>query len=432
MKVCVFGLWHLGSITAACLAAAGFETVGLDSDAERISALARGEPPLFEPGLEDLVNSGLAGGALSFSSELATVRDADVVWVAFDTPVDEDDRADVDFVVGQIRSLFPYLRDGAVVLVSSQMPVGTMREIERQFSAAAVGRKVVFAYSPENLRLGRAIEVFRNPERVVVGLSDTAGRDLLETLFAPFSENIIWVGMEAAEISKHAVNAFLATSITFINEIAMICEKYDADVREVERALRSEPRIGAKAYIRPGGAFAGGTLARDVNFLAEIAHRYGLPLDMIGSILASNRFHSSWPLRRLREELGELAGRNVTVLGLTYKPGTDTLRRSLAVALCRDLAAAGTRVTAFDPVVSALPEPPVGVSVAVDLDTALKDADAAVVMTEWPEFSALTAERLIANMRVPIILDQNGFLDHLAGDARIRHIAVGRATRGRS
>jgi UDPglucose 6-dehydrogenase len=426
MRVCVFGLWHLGAVTSACLAEAGFDTIGLDADQARVDSLAKGEPPLFEPGLEAMVRSGLESGHLSFTTDIAVVHDVDVVWVAFDTPVDDDDHADTGFVTSQIRSIFPHLQDGAVVLVSSQMPVGTLAEIERQFMAEAAGRRVAFACSPENLQLGKAIQVFCHPERVIIGLRDEMGKDVLAALFASFSDNIIWVGVEAAELSKHALNIFLAASITFINEIAMVCEKFGANVRDVERALRSEPRVGQNAYIRPGGAFAGGTLARDVNFLTEIAHDNGLPLDMISNILVSNRFHGGWPLRRLQEQLGELEGRLVAVLGLTYKPGTNTLRRSLAVELCSDLLDAGAIVTAFDPVISSLPGASTKVTLVDSLGGALEGAEALVVMTEWPAFKSLDPEELITRMATPIILDQNGFLDYLADDARIRHISVGR------
>ena len=426
MKVCVFGLWHLGSVTAACLADAGFETVGLDPNRQTIESLNAGKPTLFEPGLENLVGAGLATGKLSFSDALADVANADVVWVTFDTPVDDDDRADIDFVTGQIISIFPHLKDGAVVLVSSQMPVGTMANIEARFAELSDDRKINFACSPENLRLGKAIEVFRNQERIVVGSRDGADKAVLSELLAPFSNTILWVGTESAEISKHALNAFLAASITFMNEVAMVCEKTGADVKEVERALRSEPRIGKNAYIRPGGAFAGGTLARDVTFLTELARTNGLPLEMISGILESNRFHSGWTLRRVCDVLGDLEGRHIAVLGLTYKPGTDTLRRSLSVNLCRDIASQGALVTAFDPVVSEFPEAPETLGLAGSALEALEGADALLVMTEWPEFKSLGVEELIVRMEKPFIFDQNGFLGHLADDDRIKCITVGR------
>jgi UDPglucose 6-dehydrogenase len=361
---------------------------------------------------------------LTFTSDARVVADADVTWITFDTPVDDEDRADVDYVVGRICSLFPYLRDGSVLLVSAQLPVGTMAELERRF--VAKGRRVAFACSPENLRLGKAIHVFRNPERVIIGLRGEAGKAVLTELFAPFSDNIVWTGIEAAELSKHAINAFLAISVTFINEIAMICEKMGADALQVERALRSEPRIGQNAYIRPGAAFAGGTLARDVRFLSEIAARHGLPLNMIGSVLESNRFHRGWSFRKLQELLGSLDGRKICILGLAYKPGTNATRRSAAIELSDQLSLSGAIIAAYDPEVKTLPHPIPNLTIAESPTEAFSQADAVVLMAEWPEFRDLRADDLVRRMAAPNVLDQSGILGYLAEDKRIRYLTIGR------
>jgi len=235
MKVCVYGLWHLGSVTAACLAdfASVTSVVGLDPDGAVVTALNDGRPPLFEPGLEDLVRRGLAARRLQFTDRIERVADADLVWVTFDTPVNQDDEADVDAVAKRIAALFPHLADGVVVLVSSQVPVGFCARLEREFAAVAAGRRVEFACSPENLRLGRAIEVFRNPERTVVGTRTAAGRTRIGQMLEPLGRPIEWMRVESAEMTKHAVNAFLATSVTFINEIAALCEGTGADAKEV-------------------------------------------------------------------------------------------------------------------------------------------------------------------------------------------------------
>jgi UDPglucose 6-dehydrogenase len=428
MKICVYGLWHLGCVTAACLAEAGFSVVALEDDSAAAERLADGHAPLFEPGLDELLQSGLASGKLAVTTEPGQAVAADLVWITFDTPVDDDDRADVACVVDKICGLFPYLRDGAIMLVSSQLPVGTMADIERRFAAVAAGRRVAFACSPENLRLGRAIEVFKQPERVIVGLRDQAAQATIAAAFEPFSRNIIWVGTESAEVTKHAINAFLATSVTFANEIATICEKVGADAAEVERGLRSEPRIGERAYIRPGAAFAGGTLARDVMFLGEVARRHGLPSGLLGSIVESNRAHARWPLRKLRERFGDLHGLRVALFGLSYKAGTDTLRRSLAVELARELAAAGAKVRAFDPAVRDFPDAPDGVELCDSPAEALAGAAALAVMTEWPQFKSLTADELVQEMATPTVIDPNGFLGHLAADPRIQFLKIGMPT----
>ena len=429
MKIVVQGLWHLGSVTAACLARAGFDTVGLDPDAGVVARLGEGQPPLHEPGLPELVAFGLGEGRLSFSTDAAVVAGADLVWVAFDTPVDDEDRADHSYVARQVEALFPHLADGAVVLVSSQLPVGSTRALAAQFAAIANGRRVSFAYSPENLRLGKAIEVFEHPERIVVGTEERAPRPALAKVLSCFSPNLIWMSLESAEMVKHALNAFLATSVTFINEVASIAEKVGAQASDVEEGLKSEGRIGRKAYLKPGAAFAGGTLARDVVFLGGLADRHAVTTPLLGSIIPSNAAHREWPLRRVAERFGgDLAGRTVAVLGLSYKPGTDALRRSAAVELCHALAGRGARVVAFDPVVR---EAPADLAAVVDLrpslDAALDGADAAVVATEWPEFRAATPDAFASRMRTPFVIDQNAYLAAtLDGRGDVQYVALGR------
>jgi UDPglucose 6-dehydrogenase len=338
VKVCVVGLWHLGTVIAACLASGGHDVVGLDFDADTVRNLKAGEPPIFEPGLEDLIKRGLREGRLRFTSDVVdALRDAEIVWIAYDTPVDDDDRADVEFVVGRVARLFPHLRAGMLVLISSQLPVGTTRRLEQ----ACPNKSVTFAYSPENLRLGKAIGVFTQPDRVVVGTRGEADRARIAALLRPFIEDpartdrIEWMSVESAEMTKHALNAFLATSVTFINEIAALCEQVGADAKEVERGLKSESRIGSKAYLGPGAAFAGGTLARDVEFLTQIGAVHYQPTHLLSAVRASNDEHRNWHRRKLQALLGDLHGKCIAVWGLTYKPGTDTLRRSSSVELCK-------------------------------------------------------------------------------------------------
>ncbi len=434
MKICVYGLWHLGSVTAACLAEAGFTTVGLDDDARVVENLRQAKPPLFEPGLAELTRTGIDGGYLSFTTDkAAAVANADLVWVTFDTPVDDDDNADVAFVRGKVESLFPRFKNGAAVLVSSQMPVGSVRALAESFAATAQGRQIGFACSPENLRLGKAIDVFRHPERIVIGTDDRAdgglARRQIEPVVSRFCPALMWVSIEAAEMVKHALNAFLATCVTFINEVATVCEQVGADAAEVEAALRAEPRVGQKSYIRPGAAFAGGTLARDVTFLTQLAEEHGLDLPLLNGIIRSNKIHRHWPLRRISEHFGTLAGRKITVLGLSYKPDTDATRRSVAIELCRDLIREGAIVIAFDPAVRELPSDLSGkVKLADSLKTALKESEALVIATEWPEFKTLTADTLAESMAVsPLILDQNRFLTPaIANDPRLRYVTIGK------
>lgn len=430
MKVCVVGLWHLGTVTAACLASADHDVTGLDFDSAAVDGLAAGTPPLFEPGLEELVKAGLASGRLRFSRDAAAVRDAQVVWIAADTPVDEEDRADVEAVVKQTAALFPYLADKALVLISSQVPVGTTARLEKGFAAESQGRHVGFGYSPENLVLGNAIRAFTRPDRVVAGVRSAADRQAIRDLLAPFTDRIEWMSVESAEMTKHALNGFLATSVTFINEIAGLCERTGADAREVARGLKSDSRIGPKAYLSPGGAIAGGTLARDVTFLSQLGKRCGVQTPLLSSIRASNDAHRQWAQNRLVQRLGSVDRKVVAVWGLTYKPGTDTLRNSSAVELCRWLHANGSTVRAHDPRVTRLP-PDLAASVQL-MDTplgALDGTSALVVATPWPEYLQVGAGEVVARMTRRLVLDAGGLLgDTLGNDPGIEYLSVGKAT----
>jgi UDPglucose 6-dehydrogenase len=428
MKVAVVGLWHLGTVTAACTAGAGHDVTAWDPDPTVVERLRAGAPPVSEPGLADLTLAQLRAGRLTLARDLAdAVSDAAVVWITFDTPVDAEDRADVDYVVAQAIATFPHLADGALVLVSSQMPVGSARRLEAAWDLQHGGRRVGFAVSPENLRLGSAIKVFTNPDRVILGVRGHEDRRTLEDLFAPITSSLEWMSVESAEMTKHAINAFLAASVAFINELAAICERVGADAKEVERGLKTETRIGPRAYLSPGGAFAGGTLARDVAFLQELGRTCGRPTPLIDGIESSNAAHRTWAERRLVQELGTLEGRRIAVWGLTYKPGTDTLRRSSALDLCRALVQRGCSVRVHDPAAEALPPDLGGVERMEDAIQAAASADALVVATEWPIYRDVDADRLAGVMRVPLVLDANRFLAPVLGnDGRFQLISVGR------
>jgi UDPglucose 6-dehydrogenase len=417
VNVCVSGLWHLGSVTAACLAAAGHTVVGLDADRGVVDALDRGVPPVFEPGLTELIAEGTAAGRLRFVTDpAAALAAADVVWVASDTPVDDNDRADVEAVVAGIERLFPHLRRSTLVLISSQVPVGTTARLERSCAGASAGREVRFAYAPENLRLGTAIKTFTQPDRVVVGTRSDQDREVIAHLLAPFTARIEWMTVESAEMVKHALNAFLATSITFINEIATLCEQVGADAADVQRGLKTDVRIGPRAYLSPGAAFAGGTLARDVAFLSELGGRHGVVTPLMSAVKTSNDVHRQWAQRRLHDVLGDLAGKTIAVWGLTYKPGTDTLRRSSAVELCEWLSAQRATINAHDPAVTRLPDRIAAtMSLTRDPLDAITGADALVVATAWPEYREVDAAAAIGRMRGRLVLDANGFLSETLG-----------------
>lgn len=422
MKVVVQGLWHLGVVTAACLADRGHAVTGLDHEPATIDGLRAGKLPVDEPGLPELVRRGVAAGALAFTTDPAAVAGADVVWVAYDTPVDAEDRADVDAVVSQVERLFPHLSAGAVVLVSSQLPVGSVARLERALAQARPGLRVHFACSPENLRLGKAIQVFTEPDRVVVGVRTPEARERIAALLAPVTTRIEWMSVESAEMTKHAVNAFLAISVTFANEVAAICERVGADAKQVERGLKTESRIGPRAYVAPGAAFAGGTLARDVAFLSGLAHAHGLEVPLVGAVRPSNEFHKGWALRQLDVHPGDV----IAVWGLTYKPGTDTLRRSAAVETCLALAGRGARVRAYDPAVRALPPELAGrIELCATALDAVRGAAALVVATEWPELREVELAAALRVMARRVVVDANRFLGANAAGLDVTYRAVG-------
>lgn len=433
MKVCVQGLWHLGSVTAACLASVGHDVIGFDADQTTIDGLAQGRAPLFEPGLDDLIQAGIASKKLHFSVAPAdAVAGAAVLWVAFDTPVDDDDQADVEFVHGKINALLPLLAEGAVVLVSSQMPVGSIRKLEDFARLSLPSKRLGFACAPENLRLGKAIDVFLKPDRIVVGVRNPESRATLSRLLSPITDKIEWMSVESAEMTKHAINAFLATSVTFANEIAAICELVGADAKEVERGLKTEARIGPKAYLSPGGPFAGGTLARDIEFLGAVSREKQLITPLLSSVRPSNDEHKNWVRRKLLEQFGKLNEVTVAIWGLTYKPGTDTLRRSLAVELCDWLLAQGASVHLHDPAVQHLPDRWTGrvVSHKLALD-ALKKADVLVVGTEWPEFRQQASELVSVAKPHLVVIDANRHLQVALASSGLKYVAVGTSAKNR-
>lgn len=420
--IAVLGLWHLGCVTAACCAKY-FEVAGLDFDQSLIATLNSGKAPLLEPGLDDLIAAGIASKKLSFTTNpKIACADADILWVCYDTPVNDNDESDVEFVLAGLRKALRHLSKNALVLISSQLPVGTCAKLEKEFPQFA------FAYSPENLRLGRAIDSFENADRVVVGMSDDRKREALEKLFAPFTRQILFMRTESAEMVKHALNSFLALSITFINEIARLCEHVGADAKEVAAGLKSEPRIGPRAYLGPGGPFAGGTLARDVVSLTRLSEANGERLSVIPAIKQSNDLHRGWAIARLKSGLGDFKGRKVAILGLTYTTNTNTLRRSAAIELCKRLLEAGAGVSAFDPAIKRLPKDLESVSLGGSIAEVLEGADAVAVCTEWPQFRQADWPKIVSLMRGKIFVDANRFLENeLKGISGVKLFSVGRS-----
>jgi UDPglucose 6-dehydrogenase len=432
--IAVIGLWHLGAVTAACLAEAGYEVIGFDPEGAVVDDLNRGLPPISEPGLSELVGAGLEQGRLSFSSDAAALGSARLAWVTFDTPVDEQDRADVEWVLSRCEEILSGLAEDTLVLISSQLPVGSAEILRARVADRRGDLGVRVACVPENLRLGQALDSFRRPERFVVGVREERDRREIAELLERFGGKIEWMGVESAEMTKHALNSFLATSVAFINEVASICERVGADAAEVSRGLKSEPRIGPRAYLGPGEAFAGGTLARDIHFLGALAEKHGLPDDVLAGVARGNVAHKGWTERKLLELLaegpggeGHLAGRRIGLWGLTYKPGTDTLRRSSAVELCRSLHTRGALVRAHDPAIDALPAELAEVlELCPTPIAAAEQADVLVLCTAWPEYRDVRVEELRDALKGSIVIDPTGFLaDAFPAGSGFRYARVG-------
>jgi UDPglucose 6-dehydrogenase len=398
-----------------------------DPDEATVLGLTEGRLPVQEPGLAALVEAGLERGTLRFTTDATdAVADAEVVWVTFDTPIDEDGRGDADAVVAEIERLLPLLSGDATLLVSSQLPVGTTRRLEQLVAAMRPATAIGVAASPENLQLGRAIDAFLHPPRIVVGARRDDHRRRIARVLEPLGTDVVWMAPESAEMSKHALNGWLATSVAFTNEVASICEETGARADEVERALRSDPRVGPHAYVHAGDAYAGGTLARDLAYLGALGAVHGVATPLLASVAQSNEGHARWAGDVLERELATLQGARIVVLGLTYKPGTDTLRGSRAVELCRRLVAEGADVHVHDPAARDVP-PELSVKRHADVLAALRGAQAVVISTPWPEYADLAQAGRLAEIEPgALVVDPTGLLGTLGDEPRITYRAVGR------
>jgi len=428
IQISVVGLWHLGSVTASCLAEKNFNVIAYDQDKEIINNFNNGILPVFEPGLEDLVNINRSKKTLSFSSDPNSLIDSDLIWVTYDTPVNNKDIADVEFVINKIVELFPYFKNNSVVMVSSQLPVGSLSYLEKLFINKFPNKNISFACSPENLRLGKAIDVFMNPDRIIVGIRNEKAKTKLNNILSSITKNIIWMKVESAEMTKHALNAFLATSVVFINELAVLCEHVGASANEVEQGLKSEVRIGKKAYLRPGSAFDGGTLARDLTYLVEKEIEHNLSSIFFSSILQSNENHKNWVVNKISSEIKSLKNKNIGILGLTYKPGTNTLRRSTAVEICNILHKKGAKISAFDPSITSLPSDMKSfITFEPKIDDVIIGKDVIIVATEWPAFKELVSFDFSKLSNELIIIDPNSFLQVELNKPGIRYISIGKS-----
>lgn len=407
-RICVIGLWHQGVVGAACLADFGYSVIAADHDAKTIETLNNGKAPLYEPALDDLIQRTILTGQLTFTNDVpGAVQGVTDVCLMFDTPVNERDESDLTEIFATVKEIAPNLESETIIVITAQVPIGTCDEIAALINGCRPSLKFSIAYMPENLRLGQAIERFRRPPLPVIGSDDIAALDRLEQLLGPIDAKWERVSLRTAEMTKHALNGFLAMSITFANELGNLCDEVGADGHRLAQILRLEPRIGSKAMLSPGLGFSGGTLARDVQTLRRLGDQYCVDTPMLDGVHISNQAQNVMVVRRLTEIFGgNLHGRRITVLGLTYKPDTSTLRRSAALEVIAEMVGVGANVSASDPRADR-DELKAHTTFAFCEDPydALQGADALVLMTPWKHYKDLDFEDIRARMRTPIVFD---------------------------
>ena len=433
MRVTMIGAGYVGLVSGACFADFGHHVTCIDKDAQKVAALNRGEIPIFEPGLADLVEANVREQRLRFAVDTASVATAEAVFIAVGTPSRRGDgHADLSFVYDAVREIAPLLSATAVVITKSTVPVGTGDEIERILRDARPDADIQVVSNPEFLREGAAIQDFKHPDRIVVGTDDTRARAVVAELYRPLYLNaspIFYVNRRTAELIKYAANAFLATKITFINEVADLCEQVGADVNEVARGMGLDNRIGGK-FLHAGPGFGGSCFPKDTTALLKTAQDHGVALRIVEAVASVNDQRKRAMARKVVAALdGSVRGKTVAVLGLTFKPNTDDTRDSPAIPLITALQDQGATVRAYDPagMEQAKPQLP-GVHYCDGAYAAAEGAHAIVIATEWEQFRALDLDRLKTLMAQPVIVDlRNIYRADEMKRAKFKYVAVGRA-----
>ncbi len=416
MRIAMIGTGYVGLVSGACFADFGHQVCCVDKDAGKIDGLNQGRMPIWEPGLEALVKANADRGRLTFTTDLPSgVADAEAVFIAVGTPARRGDgHADLSFVFAAVRELAKVIKPGTVVVTKSTVPVGTGDEIERILKEEGV-EQVSVASNPEFLREGAAIADFKHPDRIVVGAEDQLAQDVLREIYRPLFLNrapILITGRRTAELTKYAANAFLATKISFINEIANLCEAVDADVQDVARGIGLDNRIGPK-FLHAGPGYGGSCFPKDTLALLQTADAAGVDQQIVRTTVAVNDQRKAAMADRVADALGgDLAGKRIGVLGLAFKPNTDDMRDAPSIPLIQGLLKRGAEVTAFDPVAQHQAEQMLdGITFAADADGAAKDADVLVIVTEWDEFRALDLIELAGAMRGKVLVDLRNVYD---------------------
>lgn len=435
MRIAIIGTGYVGLVSGACFADFGHEVICVDKNPDKIAALKRGEMPIFEPGLDALVASNVKASRLSFSTDLAQpIAGADAVFIAVGTPSRRGDgHADLSYVHAAVREIAGALNGFTVVITKSTVPVGTGDEVERLIRQANPSADFAVASNPEFLREGAAIRDFKHPDRIVVGTDDERARHVIGDIYRPLYLNqapIMYTARRTAELIKYAANAFLATKITFINEIADLSEKVGANVQEVARGIGLDNRIGTK-FLHAGPGFGGSCFPKDTRALIKTAQDNDVQLRIVEATLAVNDNRKRAMARKVAHALGgNLRGKTIALLGLTFKPDTDDMREAPSIPLVTSLHDMGATVRAFDPVgmEQAKHELP-DIEYCNDAYSCAQGADALVIVTEWVQFRALDLARLRATMTTPVIVDlRNVYQPENMIEAGFIYESIGRPT----
>ena len=436
MKIAMVGSGYVGLVSGACFADFGHEVVCIDKDEAKIARLREGVMPIYEPGLDKLVESNVGAGRLSFTTDLAEgIAGADAIFIAVGTPSRRGDgHADLSFVYAVAEEIGASLSNDAVVVTKSTVPVGTGDEVERILAESGTTHRFAVVSNPEFLREGAAIGDFKRPDRIVIGAQDEFGREVMREVYRPLFLNespILFTGRRTSELIKYAANAFLATKITFINEMADLCERVGADVQDVARGIGMDNRIGSK-FLHAGPGYGGSCFPKDTLALLKTAEDYDSPVRIVAAVVKANESRKRAMGRKVLDALGgkETArGKKVALLGLTFKPNTDDMRDSPAIAVAQTLTDAGVEVFAYDPegMEIAAPLMPL-VTMCQDPYAAIEGADAVAIVTEWDAFRALDLDRVKQLTKAPVLVDLRNI--YRPEDVRARgfdYVSVGRS-----
>lgn len=433
MKIAIVGSGYVGLVSGSCFADFGHDVVCVDRDQKKIDLLNTNVMPIFEPGLDALVKSNVEAGRLSFSADLAmSVKDCNAVFIAVGTPSRRGDgHADLTYVYAAANEIAGAVEDKTVIVTKSTVPVGTGDEVERIIRQAAPGLDFVVVSNPEFLREGAAIEDFKRPDRIVVGCDVEWARQIIRDIYRPLYLNetpILFTSRNTAELIKYAANAFLATKITFINEMADLCEKLGADVQDVSRGIGLDNRIGSK-FLHAGPGYGGSCFPKDTLALLKTAQDSDTPLRMVEAVVQSNDLRKRAMGRRIISALeGDARGKKIALLGLTFKPNTDDMRDAPALAIVQTLLDAGAHISAYDPegmeeASKLLPE----ITMADGVYEAVYDADAVAIVTEWDVFRAVDLAKLKTAMRGNVLIDLRNIYSPISAEAAgFRYSSIGR------